>query len=150
MKIFITNHHGVRLKSIGGQSLKLLRGLTTSYTKTCFDYFFRCLHGVSRGLTADTMTFAPAIPSPKPYGGAITLSYIIQNIHYQALRWTLTAPSPLHQCSKSIKKPLPITTVSYNRRAAAHLLKSWVRIPPWAWIFVCCECRVLSEVSATR
>ena len=28
--------------------------------------------------------------------------------------------------------------------AAAHLLKSWVRIPPGAWIFVCCECRVLS------
>ena len=26
----------------------------------------------------------------------------------------------------------------------AHLLKSWVRIPPGAWIFVCCECRVLS------
>ena len=23
-------------------------------------------------------------------------------------------------------------------------LKSWVRIPPGAWIFVCCECRVLS------
>jgi len=27
---------------------------------------------------------------------------------------------------------------------AAHLLKSWVRIPPGAWIFVCCKCRVLS------
>ena len=27
---------------------------------------------------------------------------------------------------------------------AAHLLKSWVRIPPVAWIFFCCECRVLS------
>ena len=27
---------------------------------------------------------------------------------------------------------------------AAHLLKSWVRIPPGAWIFVCCECRGLS------
>ena len=27
---------------------------------------------------------------------------------------------------------------------AAHLLRSWVRIPPGAWIFVCCECRVLS------
>ena len=26
----------------------------------------------------------------------------------------------------------------------ARLLRSWVRIPPWAWIFVCCECRVLS------
>ena len=23
-------------------------------------------------------------------------------------------------------------------------LRSWVRIPPVAWIFVCCECRVLS------
>ena len=30
------------------------------------------------------------------------------------------------------------------RPAAVHLLKSWVRIPPGAWIFVCCECRVLS------
>ena len=27
---------------------------------------------------------------------------------------------------------------------AAHLLRSWVRTPPGAWIFVCCECRVLS------
>ena len=28
--------------------------------------------------------------------------------------------------------------------AAADLLRSWVRIPPGAWIFVRCECRVLS------
>ena len=27
---------------------------------------------------------------------------------------------------------------------AARLLRLWVRIPPGAWIFVCCECRVLS------
>ena len=27
---------------------------------------------------------------------------------------------------------------------AARLLRSWVRIPPVAWIFVCCECRLLS------
>jgi len=27
---------------------------------------------------------------------------------------------------------------------AAHLLRSWARIPPGAWIFVCCECRLLS------
>jgi len=31
-----------------------------------------------------------------------------------------------------------------ERPQAAHLLKSWVRIPPGAWIFVSCECRVLS------
>ena len=30
----------------------------------------------------------------------------------------------------------------FEGTAAAHLLRSWVRIPPGAWIFVCCECRV--------
>ena len=36
-------------------------------------------------------------------------------------------------------------TISTGERPqAAHLLRSWVRIPPGAWIFVCCECRVLS------
>jgi hypothetical protein len=28
--------------------------------------------------------------------------------------------------------------------SAARLLRSWVRIPPGAWMFVCCECCVLS------
>ena len=37
------------------------------------------------------------------------------------------------------------STISAGERPqTAHLLKSWVRIPPGAWIFVCCECRVLS------
>ena len=31
-----------------------------------------------------------------------------------------------------------------SRSAAAHLLRLWVRIPLRAWIFVCCECCVLS------
>ena len=31
-----------------------------------------------------------------------------------------------------------------HRSLAARLLRSWVRIPPGAWIFVCCECCVLS------
>ena len=31
-----------------------------------------------------------------------------------------------------------------RKSAAAGLLRSWVRIPPGAWIFVCCECCVLS------
>ena len=49
-----------------------------------------------------------------------------------------------------------INTANYNFRrsqwprgqrrgsAAARLLRSWVRIPPRAWMFVCCECCVLS------
>ena len=36
-------------------------------------------------------------------------------------------------------------TISAGERPqATSLLRSWVRIPPEAWIFVCCECRVLS------
>ena len=31
-----------------------------------------------------------------------------------------------------------------RRSAAASLLRSWVRIPPGSWMFVCCECCVLS------
>ena len=41
----------------------------------------------------------------------------------------------------------PILDVSRSHTTtpqAARLLRSWVQIPPGAWIFVCCECRVLS------
>ena len=44
----------------------------------------------------------------------------------------------------------PLDEWSVRRRdlylwpVAARLLRSWVRIPPGTWIFVCCECRVLS------
>jgi len=31
-----------------------------------------------------------------------------------------------------------------RRSLAARLLRLWVRIPPRAWIFVCCECCVFS------
>ena len=31
-----------------------------------------------------------------------------------------------------------------RRSSTARLLRSWVRIPPEAWMFVCCECCVLS------
>src|SRR5215469_14965886 len=32
-----------------------------------------------------------------------------------------------------------------RRSSAARLLRSWVRIPPGTWMFVCCECCVLSD-----
>ena len=44
----------------------------------------------------------------------------------------------------SLSKPSPSPTSAAERPQAAHLLRSWVWIPPGAWIFVCCECRVLS------
>ena len=33
-----------------------------------------------------------------------------------------------------------------RRSTAARLLRSWVRIPPREWMFVCCECCVLSGI----
>ena len=50
--------------------------------------------------------------------------------------WTLTASSNHTPNTSKIS--------AGERPAAAHLLRSWVRIPPGSWIFVCCECRVLS------
>jgi hypothetical protein len=47
-----------------------------------------------------------------------------------------------------LDKPVPVAQwprCLSRRSAAARLLRSWVRIPPGAWIFVCCECRVLSD-----
>ena len=50
----------------------------------------------------------------------------------------------------SSQRPLPDNTRHSQQTnihapgRAAHLLRSLVRISPGAWIFVCCECRVLS------
>ena len=32
-----------------------------------------------------------------------------------------------------------------RRSSAARLLRFWVRIPPGAWMFVCCDCCMLSD-----
>ena len=37
-----------------------------------------------------------------------------------------------------------------RRSVAARLLRVWVRIPPGAWVFVCCECSVLSGRGSLR
>src|SRR5215475_1915641 len=77
-------------------------------------------------------------------------------------RRTTVGRSPLDECS-ALRRDLYLTTHdTHNRQIsmppvgfeptisagerpqAAHLLRSWVRIPPGAWIFVCCECRALS------
>jgi hypothetical protein len=44
------------------------------------------------------------------------------------------------------ESPLPLHTPILSSRSstAARLLRSWVRIPPGAWMFVCCECFLLS------
>jgi hypothetical protein len=47
--------------------------------------------------------------------------------------------------SSAVGRGLAGRSISASERpVAARLLRSWVRIPPEAWIFVCCECSVLS------
>ena len=52
--------------------------------------------------------------------------------------------TPLDEWSAR-RRDLYLTTHDTHSGRAARLLRSWVRIPPGAWIFVCCECRVLSS-----
>jgi hypothetical protein len=60
-----------------------------------------------------------------------------------------SSPRPLpdntrHSQQTNIHVPGGIRTHDFSRRAVARLLRSWVRIPPGACIFVCSECCVLS------
>ena len=42
------------------------------------------------------------------------------------------------------REPVPVAARSRAQSLAARLLRLWVQIPPGVWIFVCCECCVLS------
>ena len=47
--------------------------------------------------------------------------------------------------TKRLAVPVPVAARSLRRGSTtARLLRLWVRIPPEAWAFVCCECCVLS------
>ena len=68
----------------------------------------------------------------------------IEMVRLSALRTSCLIPPPQkypgnHCCCRS-QWPRGLR----RRSTAAHLLQSWVRIPPRAWMFVCCECCVLS------
>ena len=41
-------------------------------------------------------------------------------------------------------RQISMPPVGFEPTISAGLLRLWVRIPPGAWIFVCCDCRVLS------
>ena len=59
------------------------------------------------------------------------------------LSWYCAGHPQLGQTLNKWRQQRNWFNVSYASRNA-RLLRSWVRIPPGAWIFVCCECRVLS------
>jgi hypothetical protein len=93
--------------------------------------------------------------SMTPVGFEPTISPVERPVAARVLRFGRVISSsqrPLpdntrHSQQTNIHAPGGIQTHDLSRRAAcaaALLLKSWVRIPPGAWIFVCCECLVLS------
>ena len=57
---------------------------------------------------------------------------------------TTVGRTPLDEWSARRRDLYLTTHDTHNRQISMPLLRSWVRIPPGAWIFVCCECRVLS------
>jgi hypothetical protein len=67
-----------------------------------------------------------------------------------ALKATVTPPVPEYELSQIFFPTDPDNDRSQwprglrHKSAAARLLRSCVRIPPGAWMFVCCECCVLS------
>ena len=72
-------------------------------------------------------------------------------VYMQPLVSSLSAGDcPVHRLRKDFNKYIMYKCRSQwprglrRRSAAARLLRSWVRIPPGAWMCVCCECRVLS------
>ena len=64
--------------------------------------------------------------------------------------WPMWMPEFLETTSKLfIRFSLPLWQSQWprdlrRRSTAARPLRLWVRIPPRAWMFVCCECCVLS------
>ena len=65
-------------------------------------------------------------------GGGLGLNLL--ESHYLQKKITLNVQLSRSQWPRGLRR----------RSAAARLLRSWVRIPPGSWIFVCCECCVLS------
>ena len=86
-----------------------------------------------------------------PGGSPIAVKYIISyHIIYKCLhvsaedrvfskRKSFTEFGPICERGRRSQWPRGLR----RRSAAARLLRSWVRIPPGAWMFVCCECCVL-------
>jgi hypothetical protein len=82
--------------------------------------------------------------------------HVLGRTAYRVLVWKREGKSPLVRprlrWEDNIKVDVkgPSRSRGLRRRsAAARLLRSWVRIPSGSWMYVCCECCVLSEASVT-
>ena len=68
------------------------------------------------------------------FGNCIKCSAYNFPVIFQNLNCSIFRDICRSQCPRGLRR----------RSAAARLLRAWVRIPPGAWMFVCCVCCVLS------
>jgi len=83
-------------------------------------------------------TFEPAVWHKHPLPCTLWVRMLLQEILSAAFLFLHT----LINTSISCRSQWPCGLMRSS--AAARLLRSWVWIPPGAWMFVCCECCVLS------
>jgi hypothetical protein len=69
----------------------------------------------------------------KYFKGASCIKIVLMCIHIMCVHFKHLLLPYKWQTS-----PIPVAV----RSKAARLLRSWVRIPPGTWTFVCCECHV--------
>ena len=96
---------------------------------------------LDRPHTIRTSTFIWAVMVESAHGLSYTKADGVQCV------WFLTSVAKNSQflTAQNYRFTRGITKISAGERPqAARLLRSWVRIHPGAWMFVCCECCVLS------
>ena len=79
--------------------------------------------------------------------GHVLLQHCMEILKQAIMRCTLNLRR--HRLSENLKGTSKLCRSQWprglrRRPSAARLLRLWVRIPPGAWMFVCCECCVLS------
>jgi hypothetical protein len=68
------------------------------------------------------------------------LSYDVSCCEESETKWTYWPHDPICKLVNAFRNNIAQSTAGTMaaRSMAAHLLRSWVRIPPVAWMFVCC------------
>jgi hypothetical protein len=86
---------------------------------------------------------------PRPSSGAQICTYSVRYCQTDTAACCYRSISSTIATGSSTVLTIPDAVCIFYTSAgeqpqAARLLRSWVQIPPGSWIFVCCECRVLS------
>ena len=94
--------------------------------------------------TVELNLFSPPGPSRPALGWNLIFPLSFKFLVHSTKNLIFYTVSSVLCISTTIVQPVQWSRGLRRRSAASRLLRSWVRIPPGAWMFVCCECYVLS------